>query len=113
MATQKTVLCIQDGTDLNYSRLVQCEGLEVIGTNQTGAQSTGLHLHSTFVVSTEGLPLGVLGGTVYGATVQSERRQQTGHARADRGEENISPGSLGCARASSWPPSCPIHDRCA
>src|SRR5271168_3442288 len=61
MKAQKTVLCIQDGSDLNYSRLVQCEGLGVIGTNQTGARSAGLHLHSTFVVSTEGLPLGVLG----------------------------------------------------
>ena len=61
MKAQKTVLCIQDGTDLNYSRLVSCEGLGVIGTNQTAAQSNGLHLHSTFVATTEGLPLGVLG----------------------------------------------------
>lgn len=61
MKAQSTVLCIQDGTDLNYSKLAQCKGLGVIGTNQTGAQSGGLHLHSTFVVSTEGLPLGVLG----------------------------------------------------
>lgn len=60
MKARETVLCIQDGSDLNYSRLVQCEGLGVIGTNQTGAQSAGLHLHSTFVVSTDGLPLGVL-----------------------------------------------------
>lgn len=61
MKAQSTVLCIQDGTDLNYSGLAQCEGLGVIGSNQTGAQSAGLHLHSTLVVSTEGLPLGVLG----------------------------------------------------
>ena len=62
MNAQATVLCIQDGTDLNYSGLAQCEGLGSIGTNQTGARSPGLHLHSTLVVSTEGLPLGVLGG---------------------------------------------------
>ena len=61
MKAQSTVLCIQDGTDLNYSGMAQCEGLGVIGTNQTGAQSPGLHLHSTLVISTEGLPLGVLG----------------------------------------------------
>ena len=61
MKAQSTVLCIQDGCDVNYSRLTQCDGLGVIGSNQTGAQSGGLHLHSTFVVSTEGLPLGVLG----------------------------------------------------
>lgn len=61
MLGQQTVLCIQDGTDLNYNSLSQCEGLGVIGTNQTGAQSRGLHLHSTLVVTTEGLPLGLLG----------------------------------------------------
>lgn len=60
MKAQKTVLCIQDGTDLDFNALADCEGLGVIGTNQTGAQSRGLHLHSTLAVSTAGLPLGVL-----------------------------------------------------
>ena len=37
------------------------KGLDVIGTtNQTGAISYGLHLHSTFVVNTHGDPLGIL-----------------------------------------------------
>lgn len=61
MQAQRTVLCIQDGTDLNYNGLAQCEGLGEIGKNQTGAKSRGLHLHSTFVVTTDGLPLGILG----------------------------------------------------
>lgn len=61
MQGQKTVLCIQDGSDLNYNNLAQCEGLDVIGTtNQTGAISHGLHLHSTLVVAPDGIPLGVL-----------------------------------------------------
>ena len=60
MKAQKTVLCIQDGSDLNYSTLERCEGLGFIGTNQTGKQSKGLHLHSTFAVTSSGLPLGVL-----------------------------------------------------
>ena len=60
MRAQPTVLCIQDGTDLNFSSLAQCEGLGVIGTNQTGANSRGLHLHSTLAATTEGVPLGVL-----------------------------------------------------
>lgn len=60
MKAQKTVLCIQDGTDLNYSGLSQCEGLGTIGTNQTGASSRGLHLHSTLATTTDGIPLGVL-----------------------------------------------------
>lgn len=60
MKAQKTVLCIQDGTDLNYNDLAECEGLGVIGSNQTGAKSRGLHLHSTLAVTDDGLPLGVL-----------------------------------------------------
>ena len=61
MMAQQTVLCIQDGTDLNYNSLAQCEGLGVIGTNQSGTQSCGLPLHSSLVVTPDGLPLGLLG----------------------------------------------------
>jgi hypothetical protein len=60
MKAQQTVLCIQDGTDLNYTNLGRCEGLVTLGKNQTGAKSTGLHLHSTLAVTSTGLPLGVL-----------------------------------------------------
>lgn len=60
MQGQRTVLCIQDGSDLNFTRHGQCEGLGVIGRNQTGATARGLHLHATLAVSERGLPLGVL-----------------------------------------------------
>ncbi|MFW6114631.1 MAG: IS4 family transposase [bacterium] len=60
MQGQKTVLCVQDGSDLDYNNLDQCEGLGQIGKNQTGAKSRGLHLHSTLTVAPNGLPLGVL-----------------------------------------------------
>ena len=60
MQGQKTVLCVQDGSDLDYNNLEQCEGLGEIGKNQTGAKSRGLHLHSTLTVAPNGLPLGVL-----------------------------------------------------
>jgi hypothetical protein len=60
MQGQKTVLCVQDGSDLDYNNLDQCEGLGEIGKNQTGARSRGLHLHSTLTVAPNGLPLGVL-----------------------------------------------------
>ncbi|MFV2045420.1 MAG: IS4 family transposase, partial [Anaerolineales bacterium] len=60
MMGQKTVLCVQDGSDLNYTNLDQCEGLGEMGANQTGAKSHGLHLHSTFALAPNGLPLGVL-----------------------------------------------------
>lgn len=60
MKAEGTVLCIQDGSDLDFNSLDQCKGLGVIGSNQTGAKSHGLHMHSTIVVTTEGLPLGIL-----------------------------------------------------
>ena len=60
MKAEKTVLCVHDGTGLNYSSLVDCQGLGPIGTTQTGAVSKGLHLHSTLALTTTGVPLGVL-----------------------------------------------------
>jgi hypothetical protein len=60
MKAENTVLCIQDGSSLNYNSLDKCEGLGGIGSNQTGAISRGLHMHSMLAVTTEGLPLGVL-----------------------------------------------------
>ncbi len=60
MKGQSVVLCIQDGSDLNYNNLNQCEGLGTIGNNQTGAKSKGLHLHSMIAVTPDGLPLGVI-----------------------------------------------------
>jgi Druantia protein DruA/Transposase DNA-binding len=60
MKAENIVLCIQDGSDLNYNKLDQCEGLGVIGSNQTGAISRGLHMHSTITITTKNLPLGIL-----------------------------------------------------
>lgn len=72
MKAHSTVLCIQDGSDLNYSGLAQCEGLGSIGTNQTGARSAGLHLHSTLVVTTQGLPLGLLQAQLHAPVCRAE-----------------------------------------
>ena len=60
MQGEEVVLCLQDGCDLNYNNLSQCDGLGSIGSNQTGSSSQGLHMHSTFAINTQGLPLGVL-----------------------------------------------------
>ncbi len=60
MMGQKTVLCLQDGSELNYTNLDQCKGLGDLKANQTGAKMRGLNLHSTFAVAPNGLPLGVL-----------------------------------------------------
>lgn len=60
MQAEQVVLCITDKTDLNYNNLSKCQGLGVIGTNQTGAQAHGLKMCSTYVLNPQGLPLGVL-----------------------------------------------------
>ena len=78
MKAQQTVLCIEDGSDLNYNSLAHCEGLGVIGSNQTGTQSRGLHLHSTFVVTPDGLPLGLLGAQCEAPEGQPEAPEEAG-----------------------------------
>lgn len=60
MMAQKTVLCVQDGSELNYTNLGSCTGLGELKANQTGAKTYGLNLHSTLAVTSNGLPLGVL-----------------------------------------------------
>lgn len=60
MKNERTALLVQDTTDLNLSTRSHCEGLGQIGTNQTGAKSRGLRLHSSLALSQEGLPLGLV-----------------------------------------------------
>ncbi|MBI5411074.1 MAG: IS4 family transposase [Nitrospirae bacterium] len=60
MMSHQTVLVVQDTTDLNVSTRPHTEGLGLVGTNQTGATSLGLTLHASVVLTTDGLPLGVL-----------------------------------------------------
>ena len=80
MQAQSTVLCIQDGSDLDYTSLAQCKDLGVIGTNQTGAKSRGLHLHTTFAVAPSGLPLGVLRGQCVAPKSKPENDKRPSHA---------------------------------
>ena len=60
MRAHDTVLCVQDGTRLNFTRRSHTQGLGTIGSNQTGAVARGLHLHATLAVNPDGVPLGVL-----------------------------------------------------
>ena len=60
MQSQSTVLCVLDGTSVNFTRRGQTQGLGAIGSNQTGALARGLHLHTTLAVNPDGVPLGVL-----------------------------------------------------
>jgi len=80
MMGQKVVLCVQDGSDLNYNTLDACEDLGVIGSNQTGAKSRGLHLHSTLTLSARGLPLGVLRADCTAPKEKSKTEDRPSHA---------------------------------
>ena len=65
MMSQEIVLVVQDTTDLNFSTRHHTEGLGLLGTNQTGAESQGLKLHSSLALTVEGIPLGVLRSDAY------------------------------------------------
>lgn len=54
---QKVVLAIQDTTTLNYTHLAQTEGLGTISTNP---KLRGMLVHTTWAVTPERLPLGVI-----------------------------------------------------
>ena len=60
MRGQRTVLHIQDGSDLHFATWPGCDGLEVFGRNRTSCKTKGLHQHLTPEVIGGGLPLGVL-----------------------------------------------------
>ena len=72
MMGQECVLVVQDTTDLNFSSRPHTEGLGLIGTNQTGAKSLGLKLHTSLALSEEGLPLGVLKSVAYAPEEKGE-----------------------------------------
>ena len=83
MRGQDTVLCIQDGTDLNFATRPNCEGLGIIGRNQTASKTLGLHLHLTLAVDGAGLPLGVL-RCGFEAPPGGAARRRTSHRRRRR-----------------------------
>lgn len=59
MKHEAAVLIVQDTMELNYSNRKACAGLGVVGSNQTGAESRGLDLHTCLAVGAKsGLPLG-------------------------------------------------------
>jgi hypothetical protein len=65
MMSHDTVLVVQDTTDLNFATHHKTSGLGAIGKNQSGTKSNGLQLHSSLVLTAEGLPLGVLRSTCF------------------------------------------------
>ena len=60
MQGQPLSLLVQDGTDLNLATHRGCDGLGTIGRNRGSSGTLGLHLHTTFAVSGDGVPLGLV-----------------------------------------------------
>ena len=60
LQAERTVLCVQDGTELNFAEHPGCAGLGYIGKHKRSEGTLGLHMHSTLAVSPEGIPLGLL-----------------------------------------------------
>ncbi len=60
LQAERTVLCVQHGTELNFAEHPGCAGLGYIGKNKRSEGTLGLHMHSTLAVSPEGIPLGLL-----------------------------------------------------
>lgn len=72
MMSHDLVLVVQDTTNLNFSSRPHTKGLGPMGTNQTGAESLGLRLHTSLALSDEGLPLGVLKSVAYAPEEKKE-----------------------------------------
>ena len=83
MKQEETVLIVQDTTELNFTSRPACQGLGELGSNQTGAKSRGLDLHSCLAVGGEsGLPLGVL--RLHGYAPQSAKGKDPGRPIQER-----------------------------
>ena len=59
MQNQTEVLCVQDGTDLNFTDHGECQGMGLIGKNKASSGTLGIHMHSMLVLDVQGVPLGV------------------------------------------------------
>ena len=77
MMSHPLVLVVQDTTDLSFATRPQTVGLGLVGSNQTGAQSLGLKLHSSVVLTPEGLPLGILRSVAEAPELKGEAGKQS------------------------------------
>ena len=103
MQSQSTVLCVQDGTSLNFTRRGQTQGLGAIGSNQTGALARGLHLHTTVAVTPEGLPLGVVRAG-FDAPAPPDPEAKGSKAREEKKSFRWVEGLRDCAQAAQHLP---------
>ena len=100
MQAHDTVLCIQDGTRLNFTRRGQTQGLGAIGSNQTGAVARGLELHTTLAVNPDGVALGVLRAAFDAPADPEAEGQPRAKPREERKSFRWVEGLRDCAQAA-------------
>jgi len=101
MQAHDTVLCIQDGTRLNFTRRGQTQGLGAIGSNQTGAVARGLALHTTLAVNPDGVALGVLRAAFDAPADPEAKSPPTRKPREERKSFRWVEGLRDCAQAAA------------
>lgn len=83
----KTILAVQDTSYFNYTAHKKTTGLGLIscsvGTHVKKASTYGVIMHTSFAISTQGLPLGILDQKIYPRKPDSEElkllKKRTGH----------------------------------
>ena len=105
MQGSDVVLCIQDGTDLNFAEHPGCAGLGLIGRNKGSSGTLGLHMHSMLAVNGDGIPLGFRTSSTRRRTV---RRSGTSRPKSAR----RSGGCADCRTATGWPANWTVCARC-
>lgn len=85
MAAEPVVLLVQDTTTLNYTGLVQTQGLGPLGEDK----GRGLWLHSLLAFRPDGLPLGLLGVKCWARPLQSEEGQRGRNAKSIDEKESV------------------------
>ena len=104
MQAHDTVLCIQDGTRLNFTRRGQTQGLGAIGSNQTGAVARGLELHTTLAVNPDGVALGVLRAAFDAPALPNPDEEDQPKPREERKSFRWIEGLRDCAQAAEQLP---------
>ncbi len=82
------VLCVQDGTDLNFAEHGECQGLGLISRNKASMGTLGIHMHSQLVVDEAGVPLGVP-HIQYGSQVANDESDDTRRNKMRRWLEGV------------------------
>ena len=100
MQAHELVLCIQDGTRLNFTRRGQTQGLGAIGSNQTGAVARGLELHTTLAVNPDGVALGVLRAAFDAPALADPQENGKAKPREERKSFRWIEGLRDCAQAA-------------